>query len=54
MPGSNARAREKARASIGELRVIGRGLHPSILEDRGLDAALSAFVALRTSALAPP
>jgi signal transduction histidine kinase len=38
-------AREKARASIGELRVIGRGLHPSILEDRGLDAALSAVVA---------
>jgi signal transduction histidine kinase len=40
-----AAAREKARASIGELRVIGRGLHPSILEDRGLDAALSAVVA---------
>jgi signal transduction histidine kinase len=40
-----AAAREKARASIGELRVIGRGLHPSILEDRGLVAALSAVVA---------
>jgi signal transduction histidine kinase len=40
-----AAAREKARASIGELRVIGRGLLPSILEDRGLDAALSAVVA---------
>jgi signal transduction histidine kinase len=40
-----AAARQKARASIGELRVIGRGLHPSILEDRGLDAALSAVVA---------
>jgi signal transduction histidine kinase len=38
-------ARDKVRASIGELRVIGRGLHPSILEDRGLDAALSAVVA---------
>ncbi len=37
-------AREKARTSIGELRVIGRGLHPAILEDRGLDAALSAVV----------
>ena len=38
-------AREKARTSIGELRVIGRGLHPAILDDRGLDAALSAIVA---------
>lgn len=37
-------AREKTRTSIGELRVIGRGLHPAILEDRGLDAALSAVV----------
>jgi signal transduction histidine kinase len=56
-----AAAREKARASIGELRVIGRGLHPSILEDRGLDAALSAVVAaspipirLRCELAAPP
>jgi signal transduction histidine kinase len=38
-------AREKVRSSIGELRVIGRGLHPAILEDRGLDAALSSVVA---------
>jgi signal transduction histidine kinase len=38
-------AREKVRGSIGELRLIGRGLHPSVLEDRGLDAALSAVVA---------
>ncbi|MEL6893161.1 MAG: sensor domain-containing protein [Actinomycetota bacterium] len=38
-------AREKVRASIGELRLIGRGLHPAVLEDRGLDAALSAIVA---------
>ncbi len=37
-------AREKTRTSIGELRVIGRGLHPAILGDRGLDAALSAVV----------
>ncbi|MGI9596888.1 MAG: sensor histidine kinase [Acidimicrobiales bacterium] len=37
-------AREKTRASIGELRVIGRGLHPAILGDRGLDAALSSIV----------
>ena len=39
-----ASAREKNRASIAELREIGRGLHPAILEDRGLDAALSAVV----------
>lgn len=32
------------RESIGELRVIGRGLHPAILGDRGLDAALSSIV----------
>jgi signal transduction histidine kinase len=37
-------AREKTRTAIGELRVIGRGLHPAILGDRGLDAALSAVV----------
>jgi len=38
-------ARTKVRGSIGELRLIGRGLHPAVLEDRGLDAALSAVVA---------
>lgn len=38
-------AREKVQASIGELRQLGRGLHPAILEDRGIDAALSAVVA---------
>ncbi|MEM7096411.1 MAG: sensor domain-containing protein [Actinomycetota bacterium] len=43
-----ADARRKARESIGELRVIGRGLHPAILGDRGLDAALSAAVASST------
>lgn len=40
-----AQAREKVQGSIGELRHLGRGLHPAILEDRGLDAALSAVVA---------
>jgi signal transduction histidine kinase len=35
----------KVRRAIGELRVIGRGLHPAVLEDRGLDAAVSAVVA---------
>jgi signal transduction histidine kinase len=39
-----AQAREKVQGSIGELRHLGRGLHPAILEDRGLDAALSAVV----------
>ncbi len=37
-------ARSKVQGSIGELRQLGRGLHPSILEDRGIDAALSAVV----------
>lgn len=40
-----ANARDKVRGSIGELRQLGRGLHPSILADRGVDAALSAVVA---------
>ena len=38
-------ARDKVRGSIGELRLIGRGLHPAVLGDRGLDAALSSVVA---------
>jgi signal transduction histidine kinase len=33
------------RAAIGEMRVIGRGLHPAVLDDGGLDAALSSIVA---------
>ncbi len=37
-------ARQKVQGSIGELRQLGRGLHPAILEDRGVDAALSAVV----------
>ncbi len=37
-------ARFKVQGSIGELRQLGRGLHPAILEDRGIDAALSAVV----------
>ena len=40
-----ALAREKVRGSIGELRSLGRGLHPAILDDRGIDAALSAIAA---------
>lgn len=38
-------AREKVQGSIGELRQLGRGLHPAILADQGIDAALSAVVA---------
>jgi signal transduction histidine kinase len=38
-------ARDKVHGSIGELRQLGRGLHPAILDDRGIDAALSAVVA---------
>jgi signal transduction histidine kinase len=37
-------ARHKVQGSIGEMRQLGRGLHPAILEDRGIDAALSAIV----------
>lgn len=39
-------AAAKTQTSIGELRAIGRGLQPAILGDRGLDAALSAIVAM--------
>jgi signal transduction histidine kinase len=38
-------AHEEAKAALGELRDLVRGFHPAILEDRGLDAALSAVVA---------
>jgi signal transduction histidine kinase len=38
-------ARDTLRGTIGEMRVIGRGLHPAVLGDRGLDAALSSIVA---------
>ena len=40
-----AEARGQARMAISELRAIGRGMHPAVLGDRGLDAALSAVVA---------
>ncbi len=38
-------AHEEVKAAIKELRDLVRGFHPVILEDRGLDAALSAVVA---------
>ena len=38
-------AHEQAKAALVELRNLVRGLHPPVLEDRGLDAALSGVVA---------
>jgi signal transduction histidine kinase len=40
-----ADAHEEAKAALTELRDLIRGLHPAVLEDRGLDAALSGLVA---------
>lgn len=39
-----ASARDQARAAMAELRDLVRGIGPSILTDRGLDAALTALV----------
>ncbi|MGH3068805.1 MAG: histidine kinase [Streptosporangiaceae bacterium] len=40
-----ARAHRDAKTAIEELRSLVRGIHPSVLDGRGLDAALSALVA---------
>jgi signal transduction histidine kinase len=40
-----AEAHEEAKAALAELRDLIRGLHPAVLEDRGLDAALSGVCA---------
>jgi signal transduction histidine kinase len=40
-----AEAHEEAKAALAEIRDLVRGIHPVILEDRGLDAALSAVIA---------
>ena len=40
-----AAAHEESKAALKEIRDLVRGIHPVILEDRGLDAALSAVVA---------
>jgi signal transduction histidine kinase len=40
-----AAAHEEAKAALSELRDLIRGLHPAVLEDRGLDAALSGVAA---------
>lgn len=43
-----ANAHEEVKAAMKEIRDLVRGVHPVILEDRGLDAALSAVVARAT------
>ncbi len=50
--GASPRARElvatahgEAKAAVAELRDLARGIHPAVLTDRGLDAALSALAA---------
>ncbi len=40
-----AEAHEATKAALAELRNLVRGLHPAVLEDRGLDAALSGVAA---------
>jgi signal transduction histidine kinase len=40
-----AEAHEEAKAALSELRDLIRGLHPAVLEDRGLGAALSGVAA---------
>ena len=48
-----AEAHEEAKAALREIRDLVRGIHPVILEDRGLDAALSAVVARSPVPVAP-
>src|SRR5690606_8064480 len=38
-------AHEEIKATLAELRDLVRGIHPAVLTDRGLDAALSALAA---------
>lgn len=40
-----AEAHEDAKQALAELRDLARGIHPAVLTDRGLDAALSALAA---------
>ncbi len=40
-----ADAHDEAKEALAELRILIRGLHPAVLEDRGLDAALSGIAA---------
>ena len=43
-----AEAHEEAKLAITEVRDLARGIHPAVLTDRGLDAALSALAARST------
>jgi signal transduction histidine kinase len=47
-----AAAQQQARAAMAELRDLVRGIGPSILRDRGLDAALTALASGRTPPVA--
>jgi signal transduction histidine kinase len=38
-------AHQEAKRALAELRDLARGIHPAVLSDRGLDAALSALAA---------
>jgi signal transduction histidine kinase len=38
-------AHEEAKQALGEIRDLARGIHPAVLTDRGLDAALSSLAA---------
>src|SRR3954451_1601338 len=40
-----ARARQEAELAINELRELARGIHPAVLSDHGLGAALDALAA---------
>jgi signal transduction histidine kinase len=40
-----AQAREEAQLAVKELRELARGIHPAVLSDHGLDAALQALAA---------
>ncbi|MGE4426731.1 MAG: sensor histidine kinase [Solirubrobacteraceae bacterium] len=40
-----AKAHEESRLAMGELRDLVRGIHPSVLEDRGLEAAIPGLAA---------
>ena len=40
-----ARARDEAQLAVKELRELARGIHPAVLSDRGLGAALEALAA---------
>ena len=45
-----AQAREEAQLAVKELRELARGIHPAVLTDRGLGAALEALAAPRSRA----